>query len=134
MSCTIIKHTGIATGSSSECWSAGGICCGPFDTSFCAAYAAKKSSQDDIVNATLLAPFVLPLENVANVRVLIIRSTGSVQMLLTSPNGGIDQVVALSGGGLQIFHQPTVGDEITAIKFVGNAATVSYFIAGDVAG
>jgi hypothetical protein len=132
MSCTIIKHMGVATGSSSECWSAGGICSGPFDTSFCAAYAAKKSSQDDVIEATIEDPLVLPLENVVKVRVLIIRSTGSIQMLLTSPNGGTDQAVALSGGGLMIFHLPTVGDEITAIKFVGDEATVSYFIAGDV--
>ena len=125
-----IRHTGVLVGTSS----AGGFCCNglaSFDTTFGATYATQKSGQDDIVNATLLAPFVLPLENVVKVRVLAIRTTGNaVKMLLTS-SAGTDQAIVVSSEGLQVFHQPNVGDEITAVKFVGNGTTVSYFIAGD---
>lgn len=125
----IVNHTGVAVGTSSG----GSFGCGPFDTSFNATYAAQKSGQDDVVNATLGAPLELPLENVAGVRVLIIRVTGnSVTLLLTSASGTL-QKIPLSSGGLMIFHQPTLGDEFTAIGIVGNAATVSYFIAGDLA-
>ena len=130
MSPVIVKHSGIAVGNASSGCSSG-LAFGPFDTSFCATYEASKTSQDDIVNATLLAPFVLPLENVVNVRVLIVRATGdSVTMLLTSA-AGADQEIPLSGGGVQIFHQPNPDDAFTAIKFIGNNSTVSYFIAGD---
>ena len=125
-----IKHTGVLVGgacASCACGLNGGI----FDTTFGATYATGKGGQDDIANATLMAPFVLPLENVVKVRVLAIRATGNtVKMLLTSA-AGADQEVLLGGDGLHIFHQPNVGDEITAIKFVGNGTTVSYFIAGE---
>jgi hypothetical protein len=130
MSPVIVKHSGIAIGTASSGCSIG-LACGPFDTSFCAAYEASKTSQDDISDATLLAPFVLPLENVAKVRVLIVRATGdSATMLLTSA-AGVDQEIPLSGGGMQIFHQPNPDDAFTAIKFIGTNSTVSYFIAGD---
>ena len=123
-----VAHTGVLVGSSSSCSFVPG---GVFDTTFGATYATNKSGQDDIVNATLLAPFVLPLENVVKVRVLAVRASGNtVKMLLTS-SAGADQEVLLGGGGLHLFHQPNVGDEITSIKFVGNGTTVSYFIAGD---
>ena len=125
----IVNHAGVAVGTSSG----GSFGCGPFDTSFNATYAAQKSGQDDVVNATLLAPLELPLENVAGVRVLIISVSGnSVTLLLTSALGTL-QKIPLSSGGIMIFHQPTLGDEFTAIEIVGNGATVSYFVAGDLA-
>ena len=43
----------------------------------------------------------------------------------------LDQKIPLSGGGMQIFHQPNPDDAFTAIKFIGTNSTVSYFIAGD---
>jgi hypothetical protein len=124
----IIKHTGIAVGTSSV---PGGLCAGPFDTTFTASMAAHKSSEIDVVGATDLAPLVIPLENVVKVRVLVISVSGnSVKLVLTSARG-TDQAIPLSSGGLMVFYAPTVGDEFTAIKLVGTGATVSYLIAGN---
>jgi hypothetical protein len=68
---------------------------------------------------------------VVKVRVLLISVSGnSVKMLLTSSKG-TDQAIPLSSGGKYVFYAPTVGDEFTAIKFVGTGATVSYLIAGE---
>ena len=124
----IIRHTGIAVGTSSA---PSGLCVGPFDTSFTASYAAHKSSEIDVVGATDLAPLVIPLENVVKVRVLIISVSGNSVVLKLTSAAGADQAIRLSSGGKQIFYQPTIGDEFTAIKLVGTGATVNYMIAGD---
>jgi hypothetical protein len=125
---SFVKHSGVAV--SQDC-SGGNFGIGPIDTSFGITCAAQKSGQDDVVNATSGSPLVLPLENVAKVRVLIIAVSGnSVTLQLTSAAGN-NQAIPLSSGGMQIHFAPTVGDEFTAISIVGNGATVNYFIAGD---
>jgi hypothetical protein len=124
----VINHTGIGVGNSSA---AGGLAAGPFDSSFSITCSAHKAGEIDIVNATDIAPKVLALENVVKVRVLMVSVTGNtVKMLLTSSKG-TDQAIPLSSGGRQLFHAPTVGDEFTAIKFVGDGSTVSYLLAGE---
>jgi hypothetical protein len=124
----IIKHTGIAVGTSSA---PGGLAAGPFDSSFSITCSAHKTSSIDIVGATLGAPKVLDLENVVKVKVLLLEVTGNtVSMLLTSSKG-VDNAIPLSSGGKQMFYAPTVGDEFTAIKFVGDGSTVSYMMAGE---
>ena len=124
----IIKHTGIAVGTSSApC----GLAAGPFDTTFSITCSAHKTGILDIVGATLIAPKVLALENVVKVRVFIVSVTGNTVTMLLTSSKGTDAAIPLSSGGKQLFYSPTVGDEFTAIKFVGNGATVSYLIAGD---
>jgi hypothetical protein len=103
---------------------------GPISTDFCAIYAANKRAQEDIAGATMLAPVVLPLENVVKVRVGVFFATGGSCVLLLTSAAGTDQAVPLGDAGLYLFHNPHAGDEITAIKLVGTG-TVSYFIAGD---
>jgi hypothetical protein len=126
----IIKHTGIAV---SQLSASGQFAEGPFETSFTATYAAHKSSELDVVGATLGSPLVIPLENVVKVRALLLRCTGNTVTLLLTSSAGTDQKINLSSGGLHVFHAPTVGDEFTAIKLVGNGSTVAYMIAGDLA-
>ena len=123
----IVRHTGIATAIST--WN--GFGSSPVDTGFYGVYAAHKESQLDVIGATDMAPVVVPLENVIKVRVLIVKCTGnSLKLVLTSARG-TDQAIPLSAGGSMVFHFPTLGDELTAIKLVGTGATVDYFIAGD---
>ena len=125
----IVRHTGVLTSTSTSQtnWASSG----PFDTTFTATYAAQKQSQEDVLNATEEAPLVIPLENVAKVRVLVCTATGNSVTVLTTTAAGVDQAETLSGGGIIIKHIPVLGDEITAIKVVGTNATFSYFIAGD---
>lgn len=94
-----------------------------------AAYSGSKSGRPT-VSAPLDDPYVVPFEGITNVRFLSIESVGQVPMklLLTSPNGGVDQVIPFSNRVL--IHSPADGDEMTAIKIVGNGG-VSYVLAGD---
>jgi hypothetical protein len=105
---------------------------GPVDTSFRYTAAAKLENQRDIVGATGSNPSVtLELGSITKVRVIVAVVVGnSVQLKLTSA-AGTDQLVPLSAGGLFMMFLPTLGDELTAIKVVGDGSTVSYIVAGD---
>lgn len=72
----------------------------------------------------------LPLEGVAKVRLLAVRSLDGASLLLrvTSTNGGADQVLPVSG--LAILQQPGVGDEFTAVALQGTGR-VEYLLAGE---
>ena len=124
----IMNHTGIAVGTSSQ---PGGLAAGPFDTSWSLTCSAHKAGEIDIVAATLGSPKVLALENVVKVRVLLLQVTGNTVTVLLTSSKGTDQAIPLSSGGKQMFYAPTVGDEFTAIKFVGDGSTVSYMLAGE---
>ncbi len=92
------------------------------------AYSGSKSGRPTVMS-TDGAPFVVPLEGIAGVRFLLINTNGiTMKVKLTSVNGGADQVVAVSS--LLIVEARNVGDEITAIKIVGQGS-LSYLIAGD---
>jgi hypothetical protein len=124
----IMKHTGIVVGKSCA---PHGLAAGPFDTCFEYTCAAHKTGEIDIVAATLMAPKVLDLENVVKVRVLVVSVCSSTVTMLLTSSKGVDQAIPLSAGGKQLFYAPTMGDEFTAIKFVGDNATVSYLLAGE---
>lgn len=96
-----------------------------------ASYGSTKTARPSIINATLLAPYVVPLDTITKVRLLFVRvvTGNSIKLLLTTPNGGADQVVPVSDQIL--IHVPNPGDEITAVKVVGSA-DLNVFLAGDV--
>jgi len=125
---SVINHTGVLVARSSAGMPFGGE---PFDTTIAATYAAHKSSELDVSGATDEAPLVIPLENVAKVRVLALRVIGNTVKLLLTSVSGTDQAIPASSGGLILIHAPGLDDPFTAIKVVGSGATVSYLIAGD---
>lgn len=125
---SVINHTGVLVARSSAGHQFPGTA---FDSSFAAAYGAHKSSQLDVTSATDEAPAVLPLENVVKVRVIALQVTGNtVKCVLTSASG-TNQAIPASSGGIILIHCPGLADPFTAVKFVGNGATGSYLIAGD---
>lgn len=100
------------------------------NTSFQGTYGSSKSARPGIVNATDLAPYTIPLETITKVRMIAIRlqAGATIKVRLTSAVG-TDQSFNVSG--LFLWQGQNAGDEVTAIKLVGNADLV-YAIAGDV--
>lgn len=122
----IITHTGSLSGtpsSGTEPLSLQEL----MNTSFSGTYQSSKSARPSI-NSTDGSPFSIPFETITKVRFFAIRARSTIKMLLTSP-AGTDQITRISG--LYIWQSPVDGDQLTAIKLVGNA-DVEYILAGDV--
>lgn len=91
-------------------------------------YPESKSARIQ-VDATDLAPFSIPLEGIAAVRLVAVRSTSGASMKLraSSTNGGASQVWPISD--VLVAHLPGSGDELTALSLSGTGE-VEYLIAG----
>ncbi len=94
-----------------------------------AAYAHVKSAAPPL-NHVSSAPFAIPLEGIAKVRVLAAVGEGPGMGVKITWAGGTEQVLPASG--VVLIHAPAVGDEITAISAFGQG-TFRYLIAGDAA-
>lgn len=101
------------------------------NTSFAGTFGSSKSARPGIIAATDLAPYVVPLETITKVRVIALKlqAGATIKIRLTSA-AGTDQSINVSG--LFLWIGQNAGDEVTAIKLVGNADVV-YAIAGDTA-
>jgi len=95
-----------------------------------AAYGASKSVPGAPVSATDISPQAIPLEGIAKVRFLVVKSVRNqpLKLFLTSPNGGANQQVPFSD--LVVLSLPGNGDELTAIS-VSGVGDIQYVIAGD---
>ncbi len=80
------------------------------------------------MNATDQDPFVIPFEGIDKVRLLVLRTSVPVKLLVTTTDGGADQAIPVSD--LFVLHNPASGGEMTQLKVVGRA-NLSYLIAGD---
>lgn len=93
--------------------------------------AVYESSKANIisVDSTDLAPFSIPFENIIKGRLFGMRllSGATMKLLVTTALG----VFTIPVSDLQLIHNPTDGDEFTAIKLVGTG-DVAYCLAGDV--
>ena len=99
------------------------------NTSFQRTYTQRISGSLTVLNATDLAPKVVPFGSVAKARVVFLRlSGGSLKVKLTSA-AGVDQAILISDELL--IHTPNEGDQITAINLVGSGVDVEYSIIGD---
>ncbi len=90
-------------------------------------YGADKGARIS-VDATDVAPLVIPFETMAKVFFLAIRARGSINLFLTSTSGGVDQ--RISNVELIVLHIPNDPDALTAIKLSGKG-DVEYLIAGN---
>lgn len=100
------------------------------DTNFRAAYSASKEACPTLTSVLVGAPLTLPLEGITKVRLLAAKATGGQITLMLTSTGAADQLVKLGTDGLFLHHNPSPGDELTAIKAYGTG-NLSYFIAGD---
>jgi hypothetical protein len=126
---SIIQHDGALTGSSAPGGPAGELM-ELLRTTFSATYGMSKGARPSIINATDLAPYVIPLETIVRVRLIGIRTRGApITVKLTSAAGTL-QVFPVSD--LLLLHNPAAGSEVTVVQIVGTADVV-YCIAGDTA-
>lgn len=98
------------------------------DLSLCAVYQAAKGAELSIAS-TDLAPYSVPFESITKGRFFCARvlSGASMKLLITTGLG----VATLPLSDRYMIHNPSDGDEITAIQIVGTG-DLAYVLSGDV--
>lgn len=99
------------------------------DIDILASYSQRMADSPSIINATSLAPYVVPFGTVTKANFVAIRQvSGALYGKLTTANE-TDQIVRFAGGWL-IVWVPNAGEEITAVKLIGTGDAET-FIAGN---
>ena len=97
------------------------------DITIAQGYGADKAARIG-VDATDVAPLVIPFESIGKVHFVAIRARGNINLFLSSTSGGADQ--RISNIQLIVLHIPNEPDALTAIKLSGQG-DVEYLIAGN---
>lgn len=101
-----------------------------FSTAFVGTFGGSKGARPSVVGATDGAPFLFAFETITRVRAFAVKARGGGGKLKLTSALGTLQILPLGSDAMLLWFDPTPGDELTAIAFVGTA-DLEYVIAGD---